>query len=654
MITIYIPQRNGNGSTHKISGKIICLDTQGNGIYQVHVCEEIIMIHKNLTTNQGNPAYHKSKIMKWLPQEIFLLFLFVAVLPFQGYAAPPSPNPTYPINPDVKTTRQQTVRPVSIAGAKALTISQVSQYEPNGYSWWNMGAGVDAGPLLPDGSAVGAHHAVESLLTFFSMSDVHITDKESPAQALYAGVTGTFGETNTSAYSPIILSTTQVLDAAIQTINVLHRQSPFDFGIGLGDAVNNNQYNELRWYIDVIDGKPITPSSGANRGANFIDYQRPYQAVGLDKSISWYQTIGNHDQFWCGTLLYNDYARSILVGDKVINMGVDSTGFPTFARVGAYNYSYTGVIDGETKYGTVIDAGSIISMPQPIIAADPNRYALSTDQSTSLRWMAEFFNTTSNPIGHGFTQTNLDNDFASYTFEPKPNIKVIVLDDTCKNNPYASSKSSYARGCLDSTRYTWLKNELYTGQTSGKLMIIAAHVPVGPQLNVPNAPIPRGPGGRLGGPPNTTVIPLFLSNNNAPAYPYNVVTDAMLLTELHNYPNLLLWISGHRHLNTVTPQPAPAGKGPEYGFWEVETASLRDSPQQFRTFEIVRNNNNTVSMFITNVDPAVQGTGSPAEKSRGYAIGANRIRAGILGLGLVDTTSHAYNAELIKVLPSPQ
>ena len=188
VLTIYIP--NVMAQSIKSSGNTVCLDRQGNAIYQVHANEEIIMIQKNLTTNQGNSANHKSKIMqKWVPQEIFLLFLFVAVLPFQGYAAPPPSNPTYPINPDVKTTRQQTVRPVSIAGAKVLTISQVSQYEPNGYSWWNMGAGVDAGPLLPDGSAVGAHHEVESLLTFFSMSDVHITDKESPAQALYAGVT---------------------------------------------------------------------------------------------------------------------------------------------------------------------------------------------------------------------------------------------------------------------------------------------------------------------------------------------------------------------------------------------------------------------------------------------------------------------------------
>ena len=140
------------------------------------------------------------------------------------------------------------------------------------------------------------------LLSFFTMTDVHIADKESPAQPLYIGWIAENGPNyNTSAYSPVVLATTHVLDAAVQTINAVHKKSPFDFGIALGDACNNTQYNELRWYIDVIDGKVITPSSGANIGAATIDYQKPFQAAGLDKSIPWYQVMGNHDQFWMGS-----------------------------------------------------------------------------------------------------------------------------------------------------------------------------------------------------------------------------------------------------------------------------------------------------------------------------------------------------------------
>jgi len=409
-----------------------------------------------------------------------------------------------------------------------------------------------------------------------------------------------------------------------------------------------------------MDGLWITPSSGANLGAGSIDYQTPYQSAGLNPSIPWYQVIGNHDQFWCGTLLYNNRARDSLVSNTVFDMGfLGASGFPTF-NVSTGNDYYVGLIDGTTQYGTIINYGAVGTTPRPTIAADPLRYSLTSSSSTSLNWMAEFFNTTSNPRGHGYTQSNLDNDFASYSFEPKADvpIKIISLDDTCKANPY-DIYSSYARGCLDQERYDWLVNELEQGQAEGKLMIIAAHVPVGPQSNNSDAYVPPG------GVPNNTIVPVFISTcrsypatignpcpsgvpieYNDPVPPYTVVTDAMLLDTLHNYPNLILWISGHRHQNTVTPQPAPANKGPEYGFWEVETPSLRDFPQQFRTFRIVLNDNNTVSIFVTNVDPAVQGN-SPAAKSRGYAIGANRIGKG----NLTDTGSYAYNAELIKPLP---
>ena len=138
---------------------------------------------------------------------------------------------------------------------------------------------------------------------------------------------------NSSAYSAIILYTTHVLDAAVQTINALHKKAPFDFGISLGDAANNTQYNELRWYIDVLDGKMITPSSGAHKGADTIDYQKPYQAAGLDKSITWYQAIGNHDQFWMGSAQVNDYLRKTYVGSSVLNIGPITSIPPDFTDV---------------------------------------------------------------------------------------------------------------------------------------------------------------------------------------------------------------------------------------------------------------------------------------------------------------------------------
>jgi hypothetical protein len=230
-------------------------------------------------------------------------------------------------------------------------------------------------------------------------------------------------------------------------------------------------------------------------------------------------------------------------------------------------------------------------------------------------------------VGHGFTQANLDQDFACYCFEPKSDLplKVIVLDDTNKPNDKLGGVFYCGTGGLDRRRLDWLKSELQKGQDEGKLMIIAAHIPIKPQASL------------------TDPTPIHGFHDKA--------AEDELLGTLHSYPNLILWLAGHRHVNVITPQPNNAADftdHPERSFWEVETASLRDFPQQLRTFEIRRNSDNSISILTTDVDPAVT-AGSPAAKSRGYAIGVARIFAATPAI-LADATSHAYNAELVKQL----
>jgi hypothetical protein len=129
-----------------------------------------------------------------------------------------------------------------------------------------------------------------------------------------------------------------------------------------------------------------------------------------------------------------------------------------------------------------------------------------------------------------------------------------------------------------------------------------------------------------------------------------------VLAKLHTYKNLILWCAGHVHRNAITPQPAPDGN-PEYDFWEVETASLRDAPRMFRRFEIVRNSDNNISIFALDVDvaanpdPLPDGSPSPAMTSRSYAIATQQIFQNPVKQGPhVNPHSGVYNAELVKQL----
>ena len=358
-------------------------------------------------------------------------------------------------------TRQRTITPVALpTNTPVIYPSAVSNYAVYGYSSWQWGPGENEGQQLTNMPAgyTGATNAAR-LLSFLSISDAHITDKETPCQAIYFAYQG--GSNSPSAcYSPVMLYTTQVLDAAIRTANAVNRLTPFDFALSLGDDANGPQYNELRWFINVVDGQYITPSSGTNAGADTIDYQKPFQAAGLDPAIPWYAVLGNHDHFWMGGLPV-PASQEYFTNTDVLRLGDN----------------YMGTIDGSTPYGDVIDVGSVTNFVvggvtnTPMVAADTNRYSLTTSN-----WMREFFNTTSKPIGHGFSETNVTNNFACYSFQPRTNlpVKVIVLDDTMSDQDFAFGE----QGCLDPKRFNWLVKELDHGQAQDQLMIIAAHVPL--------------------------------------------------------------------------------------------------------------------------------------------------------------------------------
>jgi metallophosphoesterase (TIGR03768 family) len=522
----------------------------------------------------------------------------------------------YPIDSNVYTTLERTIEPGMTSGTIAPKyLRRISEYDQNGYGYWDYG-----GPLVSEQrddimdtsyATPGTNHPA-TLLRFFSISDIHITDKESPSQLIFLQLRNQYGfEAGvTSVYSPTMMYTTHVLDAAIQTVNALHKTNPIDFGISLGDTCNSTQYNELRWYIDVFDGQIIYPSSGAHVGADHIDYQRPFKAAGLNPSIPWYQAIGNHDHFWLGSVppdgRYGDdrSLRDSCTSNEVIamsNLLAKANDIYSYKEPGETRY-YMGVIDGDTPNGDIIKYGQVENYSRPPrVVADQNRYSL-----TKTQWVEAFFNTATEPAGHGFglVPAGQEPGFACYSFVPKADIpiKVIVLDNTQREDD--QSTAIHGHGFLDEARWQWLKAELADGDAQNQLMIIAAHVPICVQ--------------------KTGTFMEWLDNSANPDAPQNEVDLPELLAELHSHPNLLMWIAGHRHFNAVKAFESPDENFPENGFWQVETSSLHDFPQQLRMFEIKLNSDYTISIVTINVDPAAK-EGTPAWTARKYAVAAQQI-----------------------------
>jgi metallophosphoesterase (TIGR03768 family) len=158
---------------------------------------------------------------------------------------------------------------------------------------------------------------------------------------------------------------------------------------------------------------------------------------------------------------------------------------------------------------------------------------------------------------------------------------------------------------MDATRWNWLQAELAAGQAANQLMIIASHVPIAVDS--------------IG-----SEVEWWESALDPNATMQNAVSLTNMVAVLQNTPNLIMWMAGHRHLNTVKAFLPPAGGAPQNGFWQVETCSLREFPQQFRTFEVYLNSDYSVSIVTVNVDPAVK-EGTPAAKSRAYSIAAQQI-----------------------------
>ena len=337
----------------------------------------------------------------------------------------------------------------------------------------------------------------------------------------------------------------------------------------------------MDWYKTVLDGGPVKPNSGSDEKFesfhapdNKDEYYYHPDVPGADRpqklydfpaypgvtkastnpfianglKHKWLAIHGNHDSLLQGTTAPNAELKAATIGNQKFS------GLRPEADINK-------LIE---KFGEIVPADypSIELLYTETITADPSRKFVEISD-----WVDQHTN-----CGHDHGLSNTNRNAAYYVKDFPNDIRFIALDTV---NLYGGWQ-----GCLDRAQFNWLKQLL--DNSRDKYVILSSHHPLEKLFN------PYAPDG----------IP-------EPAV-RREVTDLLL-----NYPNIILWVSGHNHQNYINSINRPDGS---LAFWHIRTASHIDWPQQSRVIEIAREGNELL-IGTTIVDHAgpLQFNGTNAE-----------------------------------------
>ena len=459
----------------------------------------------------------------------------------------------------------------------------------------------------------------------------------SPARVDFADPAG--GELK-SSWRPQEALGLQAFDSTIRNVNA-NRTSPvrqgngkrarMAFAITTGDLADNQQLNESRWFKTVLDGGSVDPFSGVQvtdqcgdvpaghagpdqratsrraatpawptttstatrrrtaspasttrtrrrrppartprfpRYPNLLDAaQKPFSAAGLD--VPWFISRGNHDGLVQGNApASEDLFRAIATGCLKV--------FPN-AQFDPSRFAGQSADELFAAFGDPAFIQSLLAGGKTV-PPDPNRRIINKAEYRSL-------------IGHGFSRTPRKQLKASggtasyYAWTPKKGFRFVSLDTVAEGGGQS--------GNIDDPQYKWLRGELRTAKRKDQLVVAFGHHTLG---TMDNARKDEG-AGKCSAPdePGCDRDP----RKSTPIH-RGTKGKKTIRALLAGTPNVIAYVAGHTHANRVDFYKGRKGRG----FWQINTASHIDWPQQSRLIEVMDNRDGTLSLFGTILDSA--------------------------------------------------
>ncbi len=487
------------------------------------------------------------------------------------------------------------------------------------------------------------------LLCLVHLTDLQLADVQSPTR--FEFLNARFADPRYAEIVPVQRPqealNAHAIDAMLRTVNAAVGPltgASLELAVTTGDSIDNAQWNEVQAFLALFEGGRVTMNSGAPgyQGVQSLDWpddifwkpdgisergpdlfreafgfphhpglleeaMAEFDAVGL--RMPWLSCFGNHEALNQGVgVITADLAAAMVGASKPTALPAD--------------FDHDRALELFTLHPEAFLAG-----PSIPIHADPGRKPVTRQE-----FVASHFRPTAQPVGHGFTERNRL-DGTAYYLHDTPAVRLIALDTNCL--------AGGAAGCLDHDQARWLSERLievhsaYRGPAGDeirtrhddRLVVVFSHHGV-----------------------DSLVHPL-IGHAGPDGQPLLGGDD--ILDLLHRFPNVVLWLNGHTHLNAV--RPRRRRDDPARGFWEVTTSSIVDWPCQGRLVELVESAGQ-LSIVCTMIDHDSPVTPMSLESGSDLAALHRELAANMPFAGMDSTRSGTQadrNVELQLAAPFP-